>query len=225
MTRRLVATLLVVGIARTAYAQTGDGAAAPAPPPDEKAEAVPSAPPPEPGAAAPATELGLTAPAPPIVAAPPRPVAPPPPAPIVAAPAVVVEPLAPAPSRVPGGAGPLLAGALTAFVPFVAGCVLWAGGRPELEKAGTAVMVTGFAAAPWVSHGLERRWKRAAIFGGVSTAMSAGTLVAMQVKDPFNPAFLNRQRIVFGVFLTAALFAAVVGVADSFLSAPAREAP
>jgi hypothetical protein len=210
MKRRLVATLLVVGVARAAHA-SGDAPEAAAPAEASPAEAAPAE----------AAPVALPPPTPP-----PPPVAPPPPAPIVAAPAIVVEPLtAPAPARVPGGAGPLVAGTLTAFVPFVAGCVLWATGHPDFEKAGTAVMVTGFAAAPWVSHGLERRWKRAAMFGSLSATMSAGTLVAMQVKDPFDPAFLNRQRIVFGVLLTASLFAAVLGVADSFLSAPAREAP
>ena len=143
--------------------------------------------------------------------------------PPVSAPAAVVEPLAPAPA--PGGAGPLLAGALTMFLPFVVGCGLWSTGNGSLGKAGTTVMASGFAAAPWVSHGLQRRWKRAAIFGSISAATSAATLIAMEAKDPFVARYANRQRVAFGVFLTSALFAAAVGVFDSFFIAPASEGP
>ncbi|HVU49058.1 MAG TPA: hypothetical protein VHL80_00125, partial [Polyangia bacterium] len=113
----------------------------------------------------------------------------------------------------------------TAFVPFVVGCALWSTGKIDLERAGTAAMALGFAAAPWVSHGLQRRWKRAAIFGSISAATSAATLIAMEAKDPFVSMYANRQRVAFGVFLTSAMFAAAAGVFDSFLLAPAREAP
>jgi hypothetical protein len=120
--------------------------------------------------------------------------------------------------RAGGGVGAPLAGALTAVVPFVAGCALWSSGtRPNLEKAGTYVMVTGFAAAPWVSHGLQRRWRRAAVFGTLATATAAATIVAMDVKDPFNPLYVNRQRVPFGMLLTSAMFASIIGVFDSFL--------
>jgi hypothetical protein len=139
------------------------------------------------------------------------------------APVVLLEP--PAPAREPGGAGPLVAGALTAFVPFVVGCGLWSSNDGDLEKAGTTVMALGFAAAPWVSHGLQGRWRRAALFGSISAATSAATLVAMQAKDPFYAPYANRQRVAFGVLLTSAMFAAAVGVFDSFLAAPARERP
>jgi hypothetical protein len=206
MKGRLVATMLVLSVARTAAA--GDASA-----PDAGAET------PE----ARASDSALAAPPLPTEPAP-TPV-PPPPAPIHAPPAIVVAPLAPAPARAPGGAAPLVAGTLTAFVPFVVGCGLWSTGRIDLERAGTMVMATGFAAAPWVSHGLQRNWKRAAIFGSISAATSAATLIAMEAKDPFVAMYANRQRVAFGVFLTSAMFAAAVGVFDSFLSAPAREAP
>jgi hypothetical protein len=123
------------------------------------------------------------------------------------------------PTRASSGVGPPLAGVVTAVVPFIVGCTLWASStRPELERAGTYVMATGFAAAPWVSHGLQGRWKRAAVFGGASVATSTATLIAMNAKDPFNPDFVNRQRVAFGVLLTSAMFASVVGVVDSFLT-------
>jgi hypothetical protein len=206
MGRRLVATLLALGVARSAWAADDSSA------PDAAAEAAPEPVAPEP--------------VPPLV--PPRPA--PPPAPIVLAaplapPAIVVAPLAPAPARAPGGAAPLVAGTLTAFVPFVVGCALWSTGKIDLERAGTATMAAGFTAAPLVSHGLQRRWKRAAIFGSIAGANAAAMLIAMEAKDPFVSMYANRQRVAFGVFLTSSMFASAVGVFDSFLTAPAREAP
>jgi hypothetical protein len=115
-----------------------------------------------------------------------------------------------------------VAGALTAFVPLVAGAALWANsGRGDLQKAGTYVMASGFAAAPWVCHGIAGRWRRAAVFGSISAATSAAALIAMEAKDPFYPAYKNRERVPFGVLLTSAMFAAAVGVLDSFLVGPA----
>jgi hypothetical protein len=187
MKRRLVATLLVLSVARAVHAADAPALAPPA--------------------------------------------APPPPAPIVvppaglAPPAVVVAPLAPAPAPAPGGAAPLVAGALTAFVPFAVGCGLWSSNDIPLERLGTTFMAAGFAAAPWVSHGMQGRWRRAAVFGSVSAANAAAMLIAMEAKDPFVAMYANRQRVAFGVFLTSAMFAAAVSVFDSFLSAPAREAP
>jgi len=176
---RLVASLLVAGVARAAQAA-------------------------EPTALVPATAL--------------------PPTSVVAPAAFLVEPLAPA--REPGSGAPLVAGALTAFVPFVVGCALWSqGDRGDLEKAGTFVMAAGFAAAPWVSHGLQRRWRRAAIFGAVSAATSAATLIVMEATDPFYAPHLNRQRVAFGTLLTSAMFASAIGVLDSFLSSRARATP
>jgi len=208
MKRRLVATLLVLGIARAAHAADADASNA-ADAPDAADTEPPPAPP--------------SAPPPPVVVVP---VIPPPvlPASLAAAsiptPTVVVVP-----PPAPGGGGPLVAGVLTAFVPFVVGCALWSSNDGSLEKAGTTVMALGFAAAPWVSHGLQGRWRRAAIFGSISAATAAATLIAMEEKDPFYAPYANRQRVGFGIFLTSALFAAAAGVLDSFLSAPAREAP
>jgi hypothetical protein len=137
--------------------------------------------------------------------------------------AVVVEPL---PPPAPAGAAPLVAGVMTAFIPFVVGCGLWSSTDGGLEKAGTYAMASGFALAPWVSHGLQRRWKRAAVFGGIATALSAATLIVMDAyKDPFYAPHANRQRVPFGVLLTSAMFAAGVGLFDSFLAAPASREP
>ena len=74
--------------------------------------------------------------------------APPPP------PVVLIEPV-PAPPTAGGGVGAPLAGAATAILPFVVGCALWArNDRRDLQQAGTAIMATGFAAAPGVAgHG------------------------------------------------------------------------
>jgi hypothetical protein len=120
-----------------------------------------------------------------------------------------------------------LAGALTILVPFAVGCGLWSRGGSELsQKAGTYVMASGFALAPLVSHGIAGRWRRAAVFGAVSAATSAAALTAMDIKDPFYPGYANRQRVAFGVLLTSAMFAAAIGVFDSFVVGPApRDQP
>jgi hypothetical protein len=120
-----------------------------------------------------------------------------------------------------------IAGTLTMLVPFAVGCGLWSnGGSAVSQKAGTYVMASGLALAPLVSHAVAGRWRRAAAFGAISAATSAATLVAMDVKDPFYPGYANRQRVPFGVLLTSALFAAAVGVFDSFIVGPApRDLP
>jgi hypothetical protein len=120
-----------------------------------------------------------------------------------------------------------LAGTLTMLVPFAVGCGLWSsGGSLASQKAGTYVMASGFALAPIVSHGVAGRWRRAAVFGATSVATSGATLVAMNARDPFNPEYLNRQRVAFGVLLTSAMFAAAIGVLDSFIVGPTpRDAP
>jgi hypothetical protein len=139
-------------------------------------------------------------------------------------PVVLVQPLPDAPPPAEGGAGAPLAGAATAFLPFVAGCALWAqNDSVNVQRTGTVLMAAGFAAAPWVSHGMQRRWKRGAIFGSISGGLSAATLGLMAWKDPFNQNYKNRERVPFGVLLTAAMFAAAAGIFDSFLLADAQE--
>jgi hypothetical protein len=144
------------------------------------------------------------------------PAAPTPPPP----PVVLVAPLPAAAPEADAGVGAPLAGVATALLPFVAGSMLWAlNDRPDLQKTGTVVMAAGFAAAPWVSHGIQRRWKRGAVFGAISAGLSAATLGLMAWKDPFNPNYKNRERVPFGVLLTTAMFASAVGVFDSFVLA------
>jgi hypothetical protein len=128
------------------------------------------------------------------------------------------DPASPAPAWGP------LAGALTATVPLMVGSVLVAqDGRGDRQRAGIYVMTTGFAAAPWVAHGVSGRWRRALGFGLVSAATSAGTIAAMSARDPFDPALANRKRLPFGLLLTSAFFAATVGIIDSFVSGPRAE--
>jgi hypothetical protein len=134
-----------------------------------------------------------------------------------------VEPLLTVPAPSPGTKADFapIAGALTAFVPFVVGSAMWAADENrQLQNIGTYVMATGFAAAPWVAQGLHGRWKRAAAYGSISAAMSAATLIAMEVKDPFVDEVKNRERVPFGVLLTAAMFAGAIGVIDSFVVGP-----
>ncbi|MEA2701093.1 MAG: hypothetical protein QOI66_5364 [Myxococcales bacterium] len=113
--------------------------------------------------------------------------------------------------------GPV-AGSLTALVPLMVGSVFVAqDDRRDLQRDGIYIMTAGFAAAPWVAHGVDRRWKRAAVFGLVSLATSAATLAMMEARDPFDPDLVNRRRLPFGLLLTSAFSAATVGVIDSFI--------
>jgi hypothetical protein len=120
--------------------------------------------------------------------------------------------------------GPV-AGSLTALVPLMVGSVFVAqDDRRDRQREGIYIITAGFAAAPWVAHGVDRRWKRAAVFGLVSLATSAGTLAMMEARDPFDPDLANRRRLPFGLLLTSAFFAATVGVIDSFVvRAPSDE--
>lgn len=131
----------------------------------------------------------------------------------------VVEPLVVAPAPRPDFAP--VAGALTAIVPFFVGGALFAADHDRtLQNVGTYVMCAGFAAAPWIANGLHGRWKRAAAYGSVSAALSAATLIAMEIKDPFINEYKNRERVPFGVLLSSAMFAAAIGVIDSFVVGP-----
>ncbi len=142
--------------------------------------------------------------------------------PVAVTPLVASVPSAPAVSERRAVLGPL-AGAITAAAPFVAGCVLWAQNDSiALQKTGTFIMLSGFALAPWVSHGVQGRWRRAAVFGSISTATAIATAVYLEHRDPFDPSYRNIERVPFGMLLTSAMFAAAVGVVDSFLIAPAR---
>ncbi len=119
------------------------------------------------------------------------------------------------------------AGALTALIPLGVGGVLLANDRrPALQHAGIYVVTAGFALAPWVSHLSIRRWQRAVVFGLVSLALSAGTVTAMAITDPFDPEVGNRRRLAFGTLFTTAFFSSAVGIVDGYLvGPPARGTP
>jgi len=115
-----------------------------------------------------------------------------------------------------------IAGALTLFVPLLVGGALIAqDDNRALQRDAVRVMVAGFAAAPIVSHAVAGRWRRALVFGLMSVATSAATLVAMSARDPFDPTIGNRKRLAFGFLFTASFFAGAGGVVDSFVVGPA----
>lgn len=141
-------------------------------------------------------------------------------------PVISIAPPPPPPSLPPRTLTGPLAGALTALLPLTVGGMLWAqDGRPDLQRAGARVMLTGFAAAPWVAQGVSGRWGRALGYGLVSLAASTTAIVAMDRVDVFDPAILNGRRLPFAAGLTVAFFAAAAGVIDSFVMAspPAAE--
>ena len=114
-----------------------------------------------------------------------------------------------------------LAGVVTLALPFIAGSLMVAqDDNPARQRDGVRLMTYGFAAAPWISHAIAGRWKRALVFGLASAAASTGTLLAMEARDPFDPTIGNHKRLAFGFFLTASFFLAAGGVADSFIVGP-----
>ncbi|HEX3696746.1 MAG TPA: hypothetical protein VH374_15305 [Polyangia bacterium] len=115
----------------------------------------------------------------------------------------------------------VIAGSLTALLPLMVGSVLMSeDSRPSRQRDGVYIILGGFAAAPLVSHAVDRRWKRGTIFGLASLATTTATFINMNDRDPFDPDLANRKRLPFGVLLSSAFFAATVGVIDSFINGP-----
>jgi hypothetical protein len=129
----------------------------------------------------------------------------------------------PPPAGAPVG---LIAGTVTAVVPSIVGGALMAEDQsPRLEAAGVIVMASGFALAPWIAHGLEGSWRHAAIYGGVSLALSAGAVAAMEESDAFNRHVGNRQRIPMKILLPLAMGSSVLGVVMSVFDRDSAEPP
>ena len=134
-------------------------------------------------------------------------------------------PTAEAPPNDPVPVG-LIAGTATAIVPLIVGGALMAEDQsPRLEAAGFIVMASGFALAPWVAHGLQGSWRRAAIYGGISMALSAGAVVEMEASDAFERRIGNRQRIPTKVLLPLAMGSSILGVVMSLFDPHHAEPP
>ncbi len=134
-------------------------------------------------------------------------------------------PAAGAPPDDPAPVG-LVAGTATALLPLIVGGALLAEDQsPRLEAAGVIVMASGFALAPWVAHGLQGSWRRAAIYGGVSLVLSAGAVVAMEESDAFARTVGNRRRIPMKIFLPLAMGSSVFGVIMSAFDRDRAERP
>ena len=136
----------------------------------------------------------------------------------------------PAPASEPPPVEPpplgLILGTLTAVAPLVAGGLLLAhDDSPHLQTTGLIVMASGFAAAPWVAHGVQGSWRNAAIYGGISLALSAGTVAAMEASDAFDPHVGNRPRIPMKILLPLAMGSSVVGVVMSAFDRRGARAP
>lgn len=107
-------------------------------------------------------------------------------------------------------------GTAATIVPLVVGAALMANDRsPHLQEAGMIMTLSGLALAPWVAHGVEGSWKRAAIYGGATTLLSAATVVAMEASDAFNQHTGNRARIPMKILLGASLGSSFFGVVMS----------
>jgi hypothetical protein len=119
-----------------------------------------------------------------------------------------------------------LAGIATAVLPFIAGSMMVTrDDSPSQQRDGIRLMTYGFAASPWISPAIAGRWKRARVFGLASAAVSTGTLLAMEARDPFDPALSNHKRLAFGFLLTASFFLAAGSIADSFIVGPDPREP
>jgi hypothetical protein len=138
--------------------------------------------------------------------------------------AVELPPAAPEPPPEDPPAIGVAMGAATAIVPLVVGGALMANDRsPSLQEAGMLVTLSGFALAPWVAHGLEGSWSHAAIYGGVTTALSLATAITMETSDAFNPHVGNRARIPMKILLPISLGSSALGVVmSSFDRRPLR---
>jgi hypothetical protein len=120
----------------------------------------------------------------------------------------------------------LVAGAATVMVPLIVGGVLLSHVKsPRLETTGVIVMASGFALAPWVAHGIEGKWRRAALYGGISLTLSAAAVVAMEASDAFNPTVGNRVRIPMGIFLPLSMATSLFGVITSAFDRHGLERP
>jgi hypothetical protein len=134
--------------------------------------------------------------------------------------AVVLAAELPAPAGDPPPDDPppvgLCAGAATTIVPFVVGGALMAHDQaPHLEATGVIVMASGFALAPFVAHGLEGSWRKAAIYGGVSLALSTAAVVEMEERNLFDPHVGNDRRIPMKIFLPLSMVSSAFGVVMS----------
>ena len=110
----------------------------------------------------------------------------------------------------------LAAGTATLIVPLIAGSALMAQDHtPHLQATGVIVMASGFALAPWVAHGLEGSWGRAALYGGVSLALSVAAVAAMEHSNAFDPQVGNDRRIPMKIFLPLAMVSGGFGVVMS----------
>jgi hypothetical protein len=134
-------------------------------------------------------------------------------------------PAAEAPPHDPAPIG-LIAGTATAIVPLIVGGALMAEDQsPRLESAGFIVMASGFALAPWVAHGVQGSWRRAAIYGGISLALSAGAVAEMEASDAFERRVGNKQRIPTKILLPLAMGSAMLGVVMSLFDRDRAEPP
>jgi hypothetical protein len=120
----------------------------------------------------------------------------------------------------------LIAGTATAIVPLIVGGALMAEDQsPRLEAAGFIVMASGFALAPWVAHGLEGAWRRAAFYGGISLALSAGAVAEMEASHAFERRVGNKQRIPTKILLPLAMGSSMLGVVMSLFDHDGSEPP
>lgn len=134
-------------------------------------------------------------------------------------------PAAEAPPDDPAPVG-LIAGTTTAIVPLIVGGALMAEDQsPRLEAAGFIVMASGFALAPWVANGVQRSWRRAAIYGGISLALSAGAVLEMEESHAFERRVGNKQRIPTKVLLPLAMGSSVLGVVMSLFGRESAQPP
>jgi hypothetical protein len=116
----------------------------------------------------------------------------------------------------------LLLGAGTAIVPLiVGGALLIQIDSKERQEAGAEVMAAGFALAPWVAHGSRGSWRRALLYGGISTTLATAAIVMMYATDTFDLYIANRLRMPFSVLMGSAFVSSVVGVLASELPEPA----
>lgn len=87
-------------------------------------------------------------------------------------------------------------------------------GRPT-DNAGWMVMQSGFAAAPFVAHGVAGEWGRGLLFACPPLATTAGTATVFAVDEKaVRHSALPEQRLLWSLFVVG-LFSSAYGVVDS----------
>jgi len=109
------------------------------------------------------------------------------------------------------------------MVTLAVGGGLAAGTDSQTAKyAGVFVIAGGLAAAPVLSHLVNREWKRALAFGALPAVCAATVIGLLAGEDNLLDGGNAPPRIAFGAVLAVEIFASSVGLIDSMMAGERR---